>query len=125
MSCHVMPCFLFYQLFYADVCTKFDNYDAREARRANAHVFDSYQESKKLKLLNQKKDILQTLIRTQAMEAGAAGHSQRGRMGGGGGRQFDTRSVSSGESWATFATDSNPLVQFKAAPKNVPKLRIG
>ena len=100
---------------------KFESHDKRDARRANAHVFGAYTEQKKLKLLDQKKNILTQLLQTSAAEARAHPPPHLSRAGG---SQSDARSTTSGESWATFASSSRGGGAPRPPPKIVPKLKM-
>jgi len=125
-------------IVHRKVCAMFDKH-ANDAARRRAPAFNAYEHQKKLVLLHQKRDILKQLVTVQQRELQARvfGGSDGGFGGGGGGvgggaRAFSARGgsseVSSGESWATFASsrgsNNNQQRQVSRKPSIVPPLRL-
>ena len=127
-------------LFHKKRIDLFDTMDRRAIARANAKTFDYYDEKRKVNLLRDKRDILKEMVAIQSKEyythlgGGGGGGSSRstysgagtGAGGGGGGRFSSARSDASGESYATFASNSsraNAAARTRSNPK-VPALKL-
>ena len=123
--------------FMRQVYKRFDTLEAQAKRRTLPKYNESF-EHHKLKLLNQKRELLHKLVAVQTNELNGCvtgGGSSRpsvpfpsygGRQSA---RDSDKMSTTSGESWATFATRSSrggvtrPNMP-KPPPVPVPKLKI-
>jgi len=128
-------------IFMRQLYKRFDTLEAQAKRRTLPKYNESF-ENHKLKLLNQKRELLHKLVAVQTNElngrvtgGGTARPSvQLSTYGAGAGgrvtaRDSDKTSTTSGESWATFATRSSrggvtrPNMP-KPPPVPVPKLKI-
>eukprot|EP01033_Poteriospumella_lacustris_P002853 gene2854-2077_t len=113
-------------IFHSDVVRKFEKHDKRFQARLNHVPYDPVKEERKLRLLNQKRDLLQNLIKLQGAADGSGVAAPTAR------RAYDAYSVasgsSSGASYATFASSRTGNAPSSTAviprPNRVPKLHL-
>jgi hypothetical protein len=98
---------------------KFDKLDYRADRKLNSKPYDEYGEKRRLKLLYEKRDVLQSLVGLQSNGAQSRGIINNGGMNT---SRSDTSSVAS---MATFASrSSRPSYTQSHRPQKVPTLRL-